>query len=122
MLPSGFRLKPCGYKTSDWTWLFDNFKGRVHKWSHRWLSLGVRYIIVQAELQQLVVYWAQLSYLLAHTISLINVAISQFLWTGASKAKRYHLCKHDNISVPKEYEGCGLLNVRSFSNALLIKS
>ena len=53
----GFRLKPCGYKVADWTWMVDNFKHIILIWTHKWLSLGGRYILVQAVLMHLVVYW-----------------------------------------------------------------
>ena len=56
----GFKIKPCGYKCRDWLWLVDRFNMRINKWTHKWLSMGGRLIMVQAELSQLMVYWGHL--------------------------------------------------------------
>ena len=46
----GILIKPCGYKINDWTWFLDRFCARIRRWTHRWLSLGGRLIMVQAVL------------------------------------------------------------------------
>ena len=118
----GFRLKPCAYKIIDWTWLIDKFKKKIMKWKNKWLSLGGRYIMVQAVLSQFMVYWTHLYYLSVCTVDKINAIIANFLWVGAMDHKKIHLCKLAHISILKIFGGQSLLNLRVFTNVLLLKS
>ena len=52
----GYRLKPVGYLTSDWRWMIELFEKKIHNCTYRYLSLGVRAILIKVVLTGLVVY------------------------------------------------------------------
>ena len=52
----GYFLKPLGYKVSDWNWLVQKYENIIINWSHKYLSLGGRLILVQAILSSLPAY------------------------------------------------------------------
>lgn len=47
---------------------------------------------------------------------------AQFLLDGNISGFKYHLCKWGALMIPKNWEGCGLLDQCIFGKALLIKS
>lgn len=46
----GFRLKPNKHRIGDCFWLLEKFQKRLSSWSHRWLSLGDKFILIQVVL------------------------------------------------------------------------
>ena len=78
----GYRIKPCGYKNRDWLWMVDRFREKINKWTHRWLKLGGRLIMIQAVLSQLILYWGHLFFIPEMIIDNINRIIAQFIWRG----------------------------------------
>lgn len=117
----GFKLKPCGYTSADWRWLVDKMKSRIHRWSHRWLSLGGRFVLIQAVLVQFIVYWGHLFYFSEVVVGSINAVVANFLWSGATNNRKIHLVKLEVVSMPTIHGGWDLMDVRSFSNALFTK-
>ena len=53
----GIFLKPNYYFGLDWIWLKKKCAKRILSWSHRWLSLGGRVILVKVVLDSISVYW-----------------------------------------------------------------
>ena len=52
----------------------------------------------------------------------INNIISNFLWEGTRAKKKIHLCRLQILNCPKKLGGWGILNIRAFNMALLVKS
>ena len=52
----GFHLKPYRYLLKDWDWLITKVEKRIKNWSFRWLSKGVKLILVKAVLEAILVY------------------------------------------------------------------
>lgn len=118
----GYHLKPLGYCSRDWSWLIERFFNKIARWEMRFLSLAGRFILVQAVLSQLAVYWAHLFWLPASIIKKINSLIKIFLWSGNSHQAKIHLVKLESITMPKHMGGWGLPHLKSFGKALLCKS
>ena len=53
----GFHLKPCIYLLKDWDCPIAKVEKRVKNWSYRWLSKGVKLILVKSILEAIPVYW-----------------------------------------------------------------
>jgi len=118
----GFRSKPNNYRIVDWQWLLEKFHNKLYNWAHRWLTLGGKYIMAQAVLQQLMVYWAHIYILPSHLVHKIKILMAHFIWGGLDSRHRYHLMKWENITVPKEFGEWGILDIKYFGWALIIKS
>ena len=43
----GYRLKPLGYRSSDWRWMVDMFENKIKNMSYRSLSLGGRVVLIR---------------------------------------------------------------------------
>eukprot|EP00253_Pinus_taeda_P011741 PITA_11741 len=118
----GFNLKAKGNSKQDWQWLLERFYKKISGWESRFLSLAGRFILVQAVLSQLVVFWAHLYFLPATIIKKMSSLAANFLWGGKAFQNKIHLVKMDSISKPKKAGGWGLLDMRIFRRALLCKS
>lgn len=118
----GFRLKVKNNKYADWLWLIDRFYSKISKWEHRLLSLAGRYVLVQAVLSQLSVYWGHLFVLPAKVHKAVQSIAANYLWGGHSYQSKLHLARMDLITTPKKNGGWGLINMRRFGNALIVKS
>lgn len=118
----GFILKAKGNRKQDWKWLIDRFYKKISSWEMRFLSLAGRYILVQAVLSQLAVYWAHLYLLPASVISKMVSLAANFVWGGRSYHSKFHLIKMESISKSKKAGGWGLMHMRTFGKALLCKS
>lgn len=114
-------LKPTCYRITDRKWLADRFYKRISTWEFRCLSLGGRAILSQVVLSQLGVYWGHLFHIPISIISDINCLMENFIWAGSHSAKKYHLTKLSNITLPKDMGGWGIMDLRHFGGALLIK-
>lgn len=94
----GFNLKAKGNYKQDWQWLIDRFYKKNSGWESRFLSLAGRFILVQAVLSQLAVYWAHLYFLPSSVINKMCSLAANFLWGGRSFQFKFHLVKMDSIS------------------------
>jgi hypothetical protein len=57
----GFYIKPNCYSRLDWLWLEKKIEKRILSWSHRWLTLGGKVILVKIVLESISVYWLSLA-------------------------------------------------------------
>ena len=46
---------------------------------------------------------------------------SQFFWSGAGDKFRYHMVKWEQMCLPKDFGGLGIINARIFNDTLLLK-
>ena len=46
---------------------------------------------------------------------------SQFFWRGDTDKFKYHMVKWENVCLPKEFGGLGIINTRTMNEALLLK-
>ena len=102
--------------------MVDKFRRKINGWTHRWLTMGGRLILIQAVLSQMLVYWGHLYYIPDGIIKSLNRIIAKFLWGGAYRSHKIHLCKLVSLCRSKRHDGWGILNTRFFNNALLMKS
>ena len=47
--------------------------------------------------------------------------ISQFFWKGEGDRFKYHMVKWEQMCLPKDFSGLGIINSRIFNDALLLK-
>ena len=78
----GFKLNPFKYKKYDLQWMLEKLKNKIGTWTHRWLSLGGRFILVQAILQKTRTYWDFLYHTPVGIIHKYNFILENFKWEG----------------------------------------
>ena len=54
----GYRLKPLGYRSSDWIWMVEIFENKIKNWTYRLLALGGRLVLIKYVLTRLAMYWS----------------------------------------------------------------
>ena len=55
-------------------------------------------------------------------INLLNRVMASYIWSGASRNCKYHLVKLEKITRPKILGGWGVINLKFFGWALILKS
>lgn len=118
----GFHLKTNNYSSKDSEWLIERFYKKISSWEYRTLSMAGRVILATAVLSQLSVYWDHLFYLPSCTIQRLNKITANFIWGGSSVHRKFHLAKMNVISIPKQFGGWGLKDLRQFGCALLCRT
>lgn len=83
--------------------------------------MGRNFTLVQAVITQLTVYWAHLYQLPSTIIKKIDGITTNFILSGMRQRKKYHLSKLHFITLPKKMGGWGILDLRRFGHALLLK-
>ena len=102
--------------------MIQKFENRILHWSHKYLSLGGRLILVQAILSSLPVYWLGLAPIPVSVLKKIRSLTFAFLWGSTRDKHRYHLTNWIHLSWPKEKDGWGIKNLHWFSIALRLKN
>jgi hypothetical protein len=118
----GFYIKPNCYTRADWLWLEKKIEKRIMCWSHRWLSLGGRVILVKVVLESIYVYWLSLAKIPISVLNSIRRRMFSFLWTGKKEKEGMHLINWKNLAKPKKDGGWGIKNIFIFGKALAAKS
>jgi len=117
----GCYLKPNCYAKSDWRWLEKKFDARISNWSHMWLSLGGRVILVKSVLESILVYWLSLAKIPKGTLNNTRRRMFIFPWLGNKLKKRVHLISWKKLAKPKKVGGWGVKNIFIFGKALATK-
>jgi len=104
----GFFLKTGSQRVEDWSWLINKMEKKINNWCYRWLSLGGRFTLLKSVLGSKPLYWLSLVVIPCYVLNTLRKLIFNFLWKGNSESNHYHLCKWDQISLPKLFGGWGL--------------
>jgi len=75
----------------DWIWLEKKFDKRSMSWSHRWLSLGGRVILVKVVLESIFAYWLSMEKIPKSVLNNIRKRMISFLWSGKKVIEGMHL-------------------------------
>ena len=101
----GFRLKPLGYCLKDWRWIIKKFENKIGHWTHKFLSLGGRLILIRYVLSEIPVYWFSLARIPRSILNKLIKCFSTFLWGGTRNKHKLHLVDWTKLSRPFSYEG-----------------
>ena len=117
----GFRLKPLGYRSSDWLWMVKRFDDKIRHWAYRLLSLGGRLVLIKSVLTGIAIYWFALARCPRSILNLLRQSIFTFLWGKNDERPRYHLARWDSVAIPYEYDGWDIKNLEWFGISLKLK-
>jgi hypothetical protein len=114
----GYFLKTGTHRAIDWCWLLKKMEKKIDNWCYRWLSLGGRYTLLKVVLESQSVYWMSLAIVPRSVLNSIRKLMFNFLWRRNMDSTPIHLCKWEQLSVPKEYGGWVFHNIFDFNKAL----
>lgn len=118
-----------GIPLSDWRLpkiayllLIYKLNSRLAGWAVRFLSIASRLVLINSILSSLPIYLMFVLKLPQWVINEINRIRRKFLWHGAGESnKGYNLVKWELITEPKSIGGLGILDLKTFNYALLLK-
>ena len=108
----GFFLKPNDYRKQDWVWLLEKLKKWLKVWSHKWLSMAGRLVLVKAVLDVTGM----------DSKGILEAArrmCFRFLWSGKQEAQVTPWVRWERIAIPKGLGGWGLKNIFLFAKSLV---
>jgi len=86
----------------DWLWLGKKFEKIISCWSHRWLTLGGRFILLKEVLESTSVYWISLEKISKSILNSIRRRMFNFLWYGKKEKEGMPLINWKKIAKPKK--------------------
>jgi hypothetical protein len=115
----GYFLKTGPQRVEDWGWLLKKMEKKIDNWCYRWLSLGGRFTLLKSVLECQPVYWMSLVVVPCSVLNTMRKMMFNFLWRRNSESNQLHLCKWEQITIPKKFGGWGIRNIFDFSKALV---
>jgi len=78
-------------------------------------------VLVKAVLQIIHVYWLSLAKVPTSILNKIQHLMANFVWKGAYKTTGFHLTKWQDIAIPKEFGGWGIMDIFWIAKSLIAK-
>ncbi|CAN0857148.1 Putative ribonuclease H protein At1g65750 [Linum grandiflorum] len=104
-----------------WNPVVTKVRTRLETWKARHLSFGGRLTLVKSVLSNLPIYYLSLFRAPNSVIKAIEKIQNNFLWSGMSDSKKFHMVSWDRVKIPKRRGGLGVMDLRSMNVALLGK-
>jgi hypothetical protein len=121
-------IRYLGFPISDKKLRMEVFRGTIEKmrkklqpWKGKNLSSGGRLILTNSSLSSMSTYLMGM-YLLHEGIhAQMDAVRSKFFWRGDIDKFKYHMIKWENVCLPRDFGGAGVINTRHFNEALILK-
>jgi len=118
----GFPLSIGSLRRSQWLPLIEKVQRRLTGWKGRLLSLGERITMVDTVLYAISTYFLSFFQLPRWVEKDIDSIMRKFLWNrGNVDIKGFSLVNWKCVCKRKEFGGLGVINLRDFNRALLLK-
>lgn len=96
-------------------------RNKLQPWKGRNMSSGGRLILTNSSLSSIPRYLMRMFMLGESTHQQMDSIRSTFFWRGVSDKFKYHMMEWENLCLPKDYGGLGIINTRTMNEALLTK-
>ena len=96
----GFTLKPLGYCVKDWRWILKIVENKIGHWTHKFLSLGGRLILIRSILSGIHVYWFSLARFPSSILNKLRKCLFTFLWDGTPNKHKLDIVDWKSLSRP----------------------
>ena len=94
---------------------------RLNSWKGKLLSLGVRLVLINSVLTNMVLYMISFFQLPKGILRRLDYFRSRFFWQGDCENKKYRLAKWSVVCSPKDQGGLGIHDLEVKNRALLGK-
>jgi hypothetical protein len=106
---------------AEWKLVEERLQKRVSSWKGKLLSLGIRLILINSVLSNMVVHMISFFLLPKGVLHKLEYYRSRFFWQGDTEKKKYRLAKWSVVCSPKDHGGLGIHNFEVKNTALLDK-
>ena len=101
--------------------IVDKMRKKLQPWKGKHLSSGGRLVLTNSSLSSMPTFTMGI-YLLQEGIhKQMDSVRSQFFWRGDYDKFKYHMMKWENVCLPKDFGGLGVINTRVFNESILMK-
>ena len=94
---------------------------KLQPWKGKHLSSGGRFILTNSSLSSIPTYLMGIYLLHEGTHKAMDTIRSSFFWRGDSDRAKYHMIKWENVCLPKDFGGLGIINTWVMNESLLLK-
>lgn len=102
--------------------LIEKLNKKLASWATKFLSIAGRLVLLNSVLSSLPMHYMMVLALPEWVLAKIDKIRRRFLWRGASEeGKGYHLVNWQTVCQPKAVGGIGILDLKIFNQALLLK-
>eukprot|EP00253_Pinus_taeda_P017777 PITA_17777 len=118
----GLPLAKDSIKTEIWVKVIENLRGKLQSWGMSWLNLAGRTTLIKAILSSLPIYQFAITLTLASSHKHMELILRSFLWQGGKQdSKNFSLVKWDQVILPFEKGGIGIIIPRLANMAMGFK-
>lgn len=96
-------------------------RNKLSPWKGKLLSSGGRIVLTNSSLSSIPSYTMGMFRVSEGIHQKMYSVRSQFFWRGSGDKFKYHMMKWEHLCVPKGFGGLGIINTRTFNDALLLK-
>ena len=101
--------------------MMNKMRNKLQPWKGRNLSSGGRLILTNSSLSSIPIYMMGMFLLPGEVHHKMDTLRSKFFWRGDIERFKYHMMRWDNVCLPKDYGGLGILNSKILNESLLLK-
>ena len=99
----------------------EKMRKKLAPWKGKLLSSGGRITLTNSVLSSIPSYIMGMFRLGEGIHHKMDTIRSQFFWRGANDKFKYHMVKWEQLCVPKDFGGLGIINTRTFNDAIILK-
>lgn len=99
----------------------EKMRKKLQPWKGKNLTSGGRLILTNSSLSNMPIYIMGIYHLQDGVHQQMDMIRSQFFWRGDCSKFKYHMVRWENVCLPKDFGGLGVLNTKLMNEALLTK-
>ena len=117
----GFPLLHQGRNGNAFNFVIERIQNKLAGWRSKLLSKAGKLILVKAAASPIADYYMQCHALPIKVCNAVDKLIRNFLWGSSDEKRKIHLVNWHTITLPKDWGGLGLYQMRYRKQALLAK-
>lgn len=117
----GFPISDRSLGANAFKFIPDKMRKKLQPWKGKNLTSRGRLILTNASLSNMPIYTMGMFLLHEGSHQQMDTIRSQFFWRGDCNKFKYHMVKWENVCLPRDFGGLGILNTRLMNQALLTK-
>lgn len=117
----GFPLLHQGRNGVAFNFVIEKIQNRLAGWQSKLLSEVEKLVLVKSIASSIANYYMQCHALPIKVCNAVDKLIRNFLWGSTKKKRKLHLVNWHTVTMPKDWGGVGLFQMRYRNQALLAK-
>ena len=107
----GMPIKEKRLNNSDWNGSVGKTEAKLSPWKGKNTSIGGRTILINSSLTSVSLFMMSFYRIPMGIVKRKDIFRSRFLWSSDPDKKKYHLVAWNQVCLPKDQGGLGILNL-----------